>query len=927
MRRIIGYMLTGIIIATCWTQKAQATDAPTDSIIIYDQTHPLVYEDAWDLWPYVFLNENGEPDGYNIDLLKMIMKELDIPYIVKLKATNEARKDLQEGRADLQCGMDAAFTKPYAQHGNAIIHLFTHSVVMPKTMKANIRTPQDLKDYTVSVHTGSLSHHMIEDNHWARNIIGYSDMKEAIQKISASNEGLLIWNTMSLKWLMRKYHTDNLTLVPIELPYGEYKFMANDRHLLAQVDSIHERLKGQGRLQPLQNKWFYPENTETGIPSWIWNLIALLFALSVIALLYYAYYHIIERRMTKEVRKKNERLALILKTSGVNFWTYNVLNPSFTIMDNHGRPTRSFSPLEFSRYFSADEFERLHQAINKITKQEKKTIKLDIKALVAEDEERDFVIALSVLRQDRDGRPTVIMCTQNDVTDLHLRKQQTKDMMLRYQSIFNSAMMDMMSYDGNGQLNDLNKVASKRLDLSPEKAAEMKISLDSVTGIPGFSDTPFERYYATEYLRPDDSRNNIGQKQDGLRFYEMQLVPIFNNEGKRIAIYGTGRDVTEVAESYRQQKENLKQLKEANTKVARYINDIDYVLTTGGVRMARYNLNTHQVTVYRESNNPIYTLTQTRALSLISEKSKRAAQRLLNSMDNGATTSLQADIQTTIRLKEGYPLWLQVNFIPINDEQGQLKEYFGMFRDISKLMAVETELEKETNRAQEVEKVKNSFLRNMSFEIRTPLNTVVGFAELFESEHAPEDEVVFSNEIKENSSKLLKLINDILFLSRLDADMIEIKPKPVDFALIFESRCHTAWANDQKPGVEYLVQSPYEHLMVEIDDLNLTIVLEKIINNATQHTESGTVLARYDYIGEQLMVSIEDTGEGIPEHAVDHLFERFVTGANSGAGLGLSICSELIHHMGGTINLKSTEGKGTTVWFSIPCKATEIIRK
>ena len=79
MRAVILLMICQL---ACITVKAQ-----TDSVRVFTTERPLVYEDAWDLWPYVFLNENGEPDGYNIDLLKLIFKELDIPYIVKLKPT------------------------------------------------------------------------------------------------------------------------------------------------------------------------------------------------------------------------------------------------------------------------------------------------------------------------------------------------------------------------------------------------------------------------------------------------------------------------------------------------------------------------------------------------------------------------------------------------------------------------------------------------------------------------------------------------------------------------------------------------------------------------------------------------------------------------------------------------------------------------
>ena len=249
-----------------------------------------------------------------------------------------------------------------------------------------------------------------------------------------------------------------------------------------------------------------------------------------------------------------------------------------------------------------------------------------------------------------------------------------------------------------------------------------------------------------------------------------------------------------------------------------------------------------------------------------------------------------------------------------------------MCRDISQIKTIEEKLAAETLRAQEVEVVKNAFLHNMSFEIRTPLNAVVGFAELFQMEHSAEDEVVFINEIKENSSKLLKLINDILFLSRLDAEMIEFKPRPADLALSIVHQCESLWSSMRKPEVSYTINSPFRRLVLDIDSTNLGIILDKIITNAVQYTYTGSVLVRYDYLGDRLIVAVEDTGKGIPESTVAHIFERFVTVANQGAGLGLSICYELIQRMQGTINIKSTEGKGTTVWFSIPCKALEIER-
>jgi signal transduction histidine kinase len=215
----------------------------------------------------------------------------------------------------------------------------------------------------------------------------------------------------------------------------------------------------------------------------------------------------------------------------------------------------------------------------------------------------------------------------------------------------------------------------------------------------------------------------------------------------------------------------------------------------------------------------------------------------------------------------------------------------------------------------------------MSYEIRTPLTSVVGFAELFQLEHSPKEEALFIQEIKENSSQLLKLINDILFLSRLDAEMIEFKRQPTDFAAFFGSRCETAWYSYKRKGVEYIVDNPYDKLVIDIDAQNIGILIDQIAANAAQHTDTGQVRARFDYTGEGLVMAFMDTGSGIPEEKLSHIFERFTGSTSRGTGLGLPICYEMTRQMGGKITIKSNVGKGTIVWVTIPCQCSEIERK
>ena len=115
-------LVLGLLACSCLSLSA----AGKDSVRVYTEEHPLVYEDAWDLWPYVFLNENGEAVGYNVDLLKMIFQELDIPYCIKLKPTKEALEDLKAGHCDLKIGMEDHLHDDYATYGKSVIQIFTH---------------------------------------------------------------------------------------------------------------------------------------------------------------------------------------------------------------------------------------------------------------------------------------------------------------------------------------------------------------------------------------------------------------------------------------------------------------------------------------------------------------------------------------------------------------------------------------------------------------------------------------------------------------------------------------------------------------------------------------------------------------------------------------------------------------------------------
>lgn len=923
-------MLAGLV--TFQLIPCMASAQTKDSIRTYTEEHPLVYEDAWDLWPYVFLNEEGEPAGYNVDLLKMMLHELKIPYVIKLKPTHVALNDLKAGHADLMCGMDAHFHNDYGKYGKTVIQIFTHSVVHQKDVPAKIKTVNDLAHHRVLVHTGSFSHHLMIQNGWEHNAIPYEDMKDAVQRAHLDPESQIVWNTISLKWLVQTLQLNNLELSPVQMPHGEYKFMSNDPQLLHRLDSVYTILNSARRLQAIQNKWFYPEYKESGIPSWIWQLMIGMLVLFLLALVFFEVYRRQEKKMTREIRRSNNRLALILKTSGVRPWVLHV--DSKIVTEYTGSDTEHTEVVglrEFLSILREEDINHVVTALNKIATRQAERLTVDVQTV---DEESNYLhnltIGVAVLRADKDGRPTDIIGTTSDVTDEYLRQLHVKDAMLRYQSIFNSAMIDTVTYDDEGYLVDMNEKASRALPGGKQQALETHINLLDVLGSELTSLDEMQPMHMTRVYTADaDQRVFNPELHKDRMYYELQLVPVRNADGKLMTVFGTGRDVTELVHSYQQLQRNARQLEQMNIETSNYIRNIDYVLQNGGVRMVSYSPVNHTLTVFTSTGQQKrIVLTQTRALGLMeaNSDSRRVARKLFNSMDNQHQTALTGSVETLLRI-HGRKLALYFSFVPTIDTDGNVTEYFGMCRDISEIKAAEQLLAEETAKAQEVETVKSAFLRNMSYEIRTPLNSVVGFAELFAMEHAEEDESFFIKEIKENAAHLLKLINDILFLSRLDAHMIEIKAQPIDFAAFIEPRCQVAWYNHRQEGVDFVVDNPYQRLVIDLDEQNLGLVIDQIVANAAEHTTSGQVRIYYDYTGTELALAFQDTGSGIPPERMKDIFQRFGSSSGKGTGLGLPICYELTAQMGGKIRIKSEVGQGTIVWVTIPCHCSEIVRK
>lgn len=909
-------------------QSLRAAGANTLS---YSKEHPLVFEAGGLLWPYSFLNEHGQPDGFSIDLIRLMLNELNIPFEIRMRSRQEAMADMKSGKADLMMGLGAGFADDQVKFSRSAVILFTQSVVAPKSHPTDIRMFRDLSDHQVRVYRNSLCHHLMEDYGWGENAIVCDDINEAILELSRTEEGCIVWNTISLEWLLRKFQIDNLVITPVDMPHGEYKFMSNNETLLEKLDSIYVRLSTDDKLRDIQNKWFYPERNLAETPAWVKYAVAGLLLLAMLMTYFFINYRVQLRRRNEQLKQRNRQLSLILETSGVRMWTYDVASHLFTKYNDSGMVSSTYTVEELSRREGPSNFQNLMAALNEVASQQQEMMKLEEKRSDADGVGHNYQTTLSVLRRGAKGKPAVILISERDVTEECRRRRADERQRLRYLSVFDMPMRDILFFNAEGILVDLNSRGCETFCCDYDEVVAERLSIYDLFGTPDLNLQEADGLCTSFFLDldriPQEQRRVKCFHRTGRIYYEIVLKTVSDGSGQLLGVFAVGRDITDAVEEARTQRESMVRTEAVTQELTDYIRNINYVLRAGGVRMASYSPDSHVMTIYSGIDEVQLALTQARCMTLVDDKSRKKAMRMLTNMDNRTSNNIDVDVSTVVRVANGHQLHLQFNFVPTTDSNDRVTGYFGLCRDVTELKTTELQLASETMKAQEVESAKNSFLHNMSYEIRTPLSAVVGFAEQFETEHEPADEKVFVKEILKNSDHLLKLINGILFLSRLDARMIEIDKTPSDFALVFDAYCSKGWDRYRRNEVNYIIENPYESLVADVDAMNLGRVIEQLTANAAQHTRTGTVRARYDYIGRMLRIVIDDTGSGIPAEDLTRIFDRFVKGRQEGSGLGLPISKELVEQMGGTLEISSDVGQGTTIWITIPCRASVIVRK
>ncbi len=282
--------------------------------------------------------------------------------------------------------------------------------------------------------------------------------------------------------------------------------------------------------------------------------------------------------------------------------------------------------------------------------------------------------------------------------------------------------------------------------------------------------------------------------------------------------------------------------------------------------------------------------------------------------------------------KNGELYWEKAFIGPVFNNKGEIINFVAVKQDITQLKKIQTDLENTLKQLEISNKVKSEFLANMSHEIRTPMNAIIGFIDLLLDTEINETQKRYLELLKNSSKHLLRILNDILDLSKLEAGKMEFEETNFSLRRMIQNEVSifSKKASEKNIKLKFNIENDVPDCLIG-DETRISQVIKNLLNNAIKFTEKGEIGINVSLIYKntekcKIEFEIYDTGIGIPEDKIDNIFNAFsqadssITRKFGGTGLGLTISTKIVKAYNGDIWVKSIEGKGSKFFFTLELK-------
>jgi signal transduction histidine kinase len=306
--------------------------------------------------------------------------------------------------------------------------------------------------------------------------------------------------------------------------------------------------------------------------------------------------------------------------------------------------------------------------------------------------------------------------------------------------------------------------------------------------------------------------------------------------------------------------------------------------------------------------------------NLLPEYKKRIAESMM-ALVEGRTDLVHEQYQAHSPLGDGTTWGETYAVVEKRDASGRPLTIVGTSMRIDKQKEIEMALIKARNQAEESDRLKTAFLANISHEVRTPLNAIVGFSEVLAGNPSDDERTMLSKLISQNNARLLHLFEDMVNMSKLEAGDESVHKTRFLISDLLQELIEKYAPQAAEKHLTLVVDKHSEALEPNTDRNRLMQIVSHYIDNALKFTTEGGVTIGCNLEGGNMRVWVRDTGKGIDsEYCGDKLFERFVKidEFEQGTGLGLSVCRSLALTLGGKVGMESELGVGSLFWVDVP---------
>ena len=374
-------------------------------------------------------------------------------------------------------------------------------------------------------------------------------------------------------------------------------------------------------------------------------------------------------------------------------------------------------------------------------------------------------------------------------------------------------------------------------------------------------------------------------------------------------------------------RQNISKLHQLNEELKERNYKMDLTFKTVGMSYWDFDVKTGQ---YRSFNDPVNDYRSEKSISpedylnaAHPDDTERVRENI-ESMFRGTNKEFSLQYRSRTKWDQEWQTLIVTGLPSDWDKKGNVIRYTGIAFNNTEWEKMAQDLKDMKDRAELSDRLKSAFLANMSHEIRTPLNAIVGFSELLVDCDDPDEKAEYWRVIESNNELLLRLINDILDLSRIESGTLERKREKFDLSQVCSELYTMIRAKITSPDVELLQDNPCSGCWIVLDCNRLKQVWMNFLTNAVKCTRSGHIRMGYSVEREGIRVYVEDTGTGIPKKLQDRVFGRFqkLNEFAQGTGLGLAISKAIVEAAGGEIGFTSEPGVGSTFWAWVPCEVS-----